>query len=436
MITLKQRLIEKNNKNKNGTPRRAMSTIINSSPNENISEILTRLYIHERKTIKEISIMFGIDTKTVRRYFLNLNIPKRNNYRRLILRKLKLSNEEFKNKLHTLHVIEEKTPNEIGEMYSLSHNTIRRYLREFEIPIQKSKRTINIAKRKIIPSKSLISLFPDESVKDKLYRLHHKEKISLFGISKIFHIKYATVKKYMIYFEIPITRYSGKVKVNQKNTQGKNYQKKIKSKKLLSTEERLRRQREGIRRAWKDPVKRKKRIALIHTPDAQRKRSLSLKRYYLNNPKRIDDLKKRINERTLRNINQVLGDNPKTTLNKLYTQDLLNLTEIGTLFHKEPLTIKKWLKRFNIPLRGKKSHYGRVRISNINEKLVTDAYKKGLLSKLSKKQKRIIMLRYPISKKPLTLREIGTIYGNISVERVRQIEKSALINLQKFNTIS
>jgi len=57
---------------------------------------------------------------------------------------------------------------------------------------------------------------------------------------------------------------------------------------------------------------------------------------------------------------EMLGENPKKKLRKLYHDRELTLREIGDLLGKDPKTIQRWMIRFNIPRRSKYSSKGKI----------------------------------------------------------------------------
>ncbi len=457
MIPLIQRLQEKNITNENGTERKALSSVIRSFPDETVSDTFWRVYIQERKTISEIARIFTIDRSTVKRYLRTLDIPIRDAEKTTIFKKINLSESELKTKLYHLYTLEKKKKKVIGNLLHISPVAVSKYIRLLGVPApvrqepkkklqsQKKQRKSTIIKENIKKGNPeeervitlLTNIFPHESISEKLKRLHWNEGKSLREIGRIFHVKDITIKKYMILEGVSIMPYPDPRRVEFRNKKrvmlGTKQQKQIKI--PLTKEEIRKKRREGMLRAWSDPERKEKWIALLWSPEARKKRQIALKRAHQNNPNLAKNFVKRnieINKlKALKKIDEVLGENPEKTLKQLYVDKLMTIGEISESLHVDKAIIAKWLQIFNIPRRKHTQVLIRAKMKPHKYQLVSEAIKKGLLIQIPKRYRKVLLLRYPNKGKLLSLSQVGKKMEGISGERVRVLEKAALEKLQK-----
>ena len=130
-------------------------------------ETLTRLYIKEKRPLRDIAEIFGCSYTLVRQKCLQYRIPLRPKNSKLI---------EFKKSvLLRLYVQEDKPPRKIAQMFSCTSATVRNRLRQYGIPIKDYKVTgLN---------------------KAQLQKLYVDEVKSIHEIAKIIGCSHETVRK-------------------------------------------------------------------------------------------------------------------------------------------------------------------------------------------------------------------------------------------------
>lgn len=177
---------------------------------------------------------------------------------------------------------------------------------------------------------------------------------------------------------------------------------------MLSSEE-MRRQR--IKEAWRQ--KRSFLLSRIHSEEADRKRTDSLRRWHREHPAAVTPL-----------MRKVLGENPRQKLEELKG---LSLSEASEMLGIGKDTISIWYKKMDVV--RKKEGVGIV--WNENRMLVEEARAKGMLERLPSYWREVIDRRYPVEGLPANLRQIADEFG-VRHQGIHEQEKKALGDLREW----
>ncbi len=148
-------------------------------------EQLERWYHGERKSLKAMATLCGFSQTTMGNWLTKEGISRRS--------KSRIGKDSYKpgeEELRRLYLEERKSTLEIGQQCKVSHGTIRRWLKEYNIPIR------GIAEANKTPGKELPS-------KEKLIQLYHKEKRTLTEIGETFGVHHSAVSRQMEEYGIP-----------------------------------------------------------------------------------------------------------------------------------------------------------------------------------------------------------------------------------------
>ncbi|WP_210608034.1 hypothetical protein [Priestia flexa] len=103
-------------------------------------ETLEKLYITENLSLKEIGERFGVSHNTISRRLKQYEIPERPKKTRKILIE--------KEVLEKLYIHDQLNPSEVGERLGIDRGTVTRLLKGYNIPLRTSKEGTKIAKEK------------------------------------------------------------------------------------------------------------------------------------------------------------------------------------------------------------------------------------------------------------------------------------------------
>lgn len=101
-------------------------------------DLLRKLYIDQRKTMKEVCEIIGIKSEiTLKKYMRKYNIPSRDvNKENSLIFRLGYTDEQFKNELCDLYVNQKYSTINLAKKYKVSHVIIKRYLLKYKIKIR------------------------------------------------------------------------------------------------------------------------------------------------------------------------------------------------------------------------------------------------------------------------------------------------------------
>lgn len=189
--------------------------------------------------------------------------------------------------------------------------------------------------------------------------------------------------------------------------------------------------KEGMRRFWQDPENRQRNLSLIHSEEANKKRSEAMKLWCKNHPEQIrkiaEKARSRIMERKLLEMENALGENPIQALRRMYWEECLSVKQISEQTKQDLITLRKWMKDAGVMFRKEQMAIGYV--NQQDREIVERALNAGLIDQLNERSRHILEERFLSRDTIPTLGEIGQKYG-ITKQRVMQLVQKALINLE------
>jgi len=138
-------------------------------------EQLYQDYVIDKIPAEKIAEKYGVNRSFIRRRFKKYNIPTRDRKEASLERHKSISEKLTYKTLYQMYIIEEKSINQIAKLLNVGNNTIKRYLKQYNIDIIRYplKRKIN---------------------QDKLYELYVVEKKSIYEIAKMFNVDRSTIE--------------------------------------------------------------------------------------------------------------------------------------------------------------------------------------------------------------------------------------------------
>lgn len=182
-------------------------------------------------------------------------------------------------------------------------------------------------------------------------------------------------------------------------------------------------------------------VARIQSEEAKSKRRAGLKRFYASEKgqgvikaaaaKRVETKKRKAREKGLAKLQATLGGNPTEILRRMHWNEGLTVEAIGERIGEGATETITLMQYAGVGIREEDKQRKRKKVGRVKEedrKTYEQAFEAGLISKLPEKWRYI--LADHLTKKPTTLAEVGKKHG-LTSERVRQIEKRALIGLRR-----
>lgn len=191
------------------------------------------------------------------------------------------------------------------------------------------------------------------------------------------------------------------------------------------------------RASWQDPDTKKERLSKIHTPQSDRKRSESSRRYYEQHPERLPDLKVHNMKLREQRIAQAFGDNPKAALERLIWEEGLSLGQIGRQVGHKAYTISKWARYLGVKTKTQAEiARGRAHISQADLDTARKAQAAGLLPHLTPAQRIAIEQRFLREDRPMTTRDIAELVARtsgrlVTPQAIGDAQQHALQKLRK-----
>lgn len=187
---------------------------------------------------------------------------------------------------------------------------------------------------------------------------------------------------------------------------------------------------EGVRRFWQDPEKKKSRLSLTHSEEANKKRSEFMTLWCKDHSKQIKEAAEKArrirSERKLLEMKNVLGEKPAQALRRMHWEERLSVKQISKQTKQDPITLRKWMKDAGVMVRREKKGY----VKEQDREIFKRAHSAGLIEQLNERGRHILEDRF-LTEDISTLEKIGQKYG-ITKQRVKQLERKSLIRLGKF----
>jgi hypothetical protein len=109
-------------------------------------EVLEDLYVMQRKTIKKISGILGINPITIAKNMKKHGISSRDvNSEKSLLTKLKINDDQLKNMLSFKYEYKKISINKISREFDVSTRIVRKYLQKYEIPLRNHKESNKVS---------------------------------------------------------------------------------------------------------------------------------------------------------------------------------------------------------------------------------------------------------------------------------------------------
>lgn len=189
------------------------------------------------------------------------------------------------------------------------------------------------------------------------------------------------------------------------------------------------RRKEGVRRFWQDPENRQRRLSLIHSEEANKKRSEAMTLWCKDHSEQIREIAEKARrtrkERKVLEMEKALGDKPAQALRRMYWEERLSVKQISEQTKQDPSTLRKWMKDAGVMFRKKQKGIGYV--NQQDREIFEKALSAGLIVQLNERGRHILKERF-LTKLTPTLEEVGQKYG-ITKQRVLQLEHRALRSL-------
>lgn len=189
------------------------------------------------------------------------------------------------------------------------------------------------------------------------------------------------------------------------------------------------RRKEGVRRFWQDPEKRQRRLSLIHSEEANKKRSEAMTLWCKDHSEQIRKIAEKARrtrkESKVLEMEKALGDKPAQALRRMHWEERLSVKQIAEQTKQDPSTLIRWMKDAGVMLRKKK---GIGYVNQQDREIFEKALSSGLIVQLNERNRHILEERF-LTKLTPTLEEVGQRYG-IKKQRVMQLEHRALRSLE------
>lgn len=191
------------------------------------------------------------------------------------------------------------------------------------------------------------------------------------------------------------------------------------------------RREEGVRRFWQDPEKKQRRLSLIHSEEANKKRSKAMTLWRKDHPDQIikitEKARRTRKEREVLEMENALGEKPAQALRRMHWEERLSVKQISEQTKQDLITVRKWMKDAGVMLRKEQKGIGYVK--GQDREIFEKAFGAGLTQQLNERYRHILEERF-LTENTHTLEEVGQKYG-ITKQRVLQIEQGALRRLRR-----
>lgn len=246
---------------------------------------------------------------------------------------------------------------------------------------------------------------------------------------------------------------------------------------------------------FQNPKYRESVLTRLRSPESKAKAKIARAKRFKEEPGIFKRRGKTLKDHKLEQLKHLLGGDPKEVLEALHLKQRLSQKDIAHLFHKTPLTVSHWFKRFgittNLSISAKNNikryadqleqllggdpkqvledlhikqrlsmnalaeryhkkpdiirrwfkklgitpiRYGHKIGGSINSterELVLSAIKNGLFEKLPQREKELLTMRFLQTGKPLTLDEIGKKLGGINRQSIHALKQTTLRYLEE-----
>lgn len=179
----------------------------------------------------------------------------------------------------------------------------------------------------------------------------------------------------------------------------------------------------SLKESWADPEKREYRISRCHSPEAESKRSASLKIWVAENPLEAKERTKAAHEalkiKAEKEAKNRLGENPEETLSAA-TAEFLSTREIAKKFGISVFTTQNYLNKYGAKI---------IRVTHLS---IEEAERRkglfywadifGLVQNLPNRYPEIMTSLYGMGREKIALETVAQEFG-LTRERIRQIDK-------------
>lgn len=190
----------------------------------------------------------------------------------------------------------------------------------------------------------------------------------------------------------------------------------------------------NMKSVWTDPEKRKDMIEALHNPLSKASRAKSNSLYFKENPQEVQKIRKfiekRHKEKRMRVLQEIVGENPKIILEHMAVAQGMPKTEIAKRLNISLRLVNRLLKDFYvIPKPGRTNP--NFEILEDRRKIIEEAILNNNFSKLTKKEKRVLIHLYLLEERFPTQKEVAKDL-KCSKMNISQNELRALRKLHQF----